>query len=101
PYRNHRDSEHFAFWPILYIRPKATMGSSSVALHTSRFPPRVRGSLRRPLLCLLKIPVILLIVCAPLVAAAQTGSQTDDDDVVRVSTDLLIFPIRVRDAKGQ
>jgi Ca-activated chloride channel homolog len=77
------------------------MGSSSVALHTSRFSPRVRGSLRRPLLCFLKIPVILLIVCAPLVAAAQTGSQTDDADVVRVSTDLLIFPIRVRDAKGQ
>lgn len=32
------------------------------------------------------------------ITAQQTG---DDDEVVRVNTDLLLFPIRVRDKKGQ
>ncbi|HET6854682.1 MAG TPA: VWA domain-containing protein [Pyrinomonadaceae bacterium] len=42
----------------------------------------------------------LLLVClsAPAVFAQQTS---DDDDVVRVNTDLLLFPIRIRDKKGQ
>jgi len=34
-----------------------------------------------------------------LTTAAQQTS--DDDDVVRVNTDLLLFPIRIRDKKGQ
>jgi Ca-activated chloride channel homolog len=29
------------------------------------------------------------------------AQQTSDDDVVRVNTDLLLFPIRIRDKKGQ
>jgi Ca-activated chloride channel homolog len=35
---------------------------------------------------------------APLVTAQE---PRDDDDVVRVNTDLLLFPIRIRDKKGQ
>lgn len=48
------------------------------------------------------IGLTLLLVClyanAEPVFAQQTG---DDDEVVRVNTDLLLFPIRVRDKKGQ
>ena len=72
------------------------MASPSVALHTSRLPLRVRDSLRR-------LTIFLLLAFAPLTAVAQTGSQAsgDDDDVVRVNTELLLFPIRIRDGKGQ
>src|ERR1051325_2279761 len=45
---------------------------------------------------------ILFCCCArtsPL--AAQTGQQTDDDEVLRVSTNLIVFPARIRDKKGQ
>ena len=48
------------------------------------------------------IVLALLVVClyvnAPPTFAQQT---TDEDEVVRVSTDLLLFPIRIRDKKGQ
>jgi Ca-activated chloride channel family protein len=30
-----------------------------------------------------------------------TAQQASDDDVVRVNTDLLLFPVRIRDKKGQ
>src|SRR5689334_931055 len=33
--------------------------------------------------------------------AAQTGRQPDDDEVLRVSTNLTVFPARIRDKKGQ
>jgi len=33
-------------------------------------------------------------------STAALAQQTDDDDVVRVNTDLLLFPIRIRDKKG-
>lgn len=36
---------------------------------------------------------------APFTATAQT--QAPDEDVVRVSTDLLLFPVRIRDKRGQ
>jgi len=53
-------------------------------------------------LMLHRISLFLLLVClyvnTPPVLAQQT---TDEDDVVRVNTDLLLFPIRVRDKKGQ
>ncbi len=49
-----------------------------------------------------RIALALLLVClyvtAPVAFAQQT---TDDDEVVRVNTDLLLFPIRIRDKKGQ
>jgi Ca-activated chloride channel family protein len=34
-------------------------------------------------------------------AQPVTAQNTGDDDVVRVNTDLLLFPIRIRDKKGQ
>ena len=49
---------------------------------------------------------VLISFLACLAVAAQPisvlGQQnTDDDEVVRVNTDLLLFPIRIRDKKGQ
>ena len=72
------------------------MVSPSVALHTFRSPLRAHDSLRT-------ITLVLLLVSAPLNAVAQAGLQTadDKDDIVRVNTELLLFPIRVRDGKGQ
>lgn len=72
------------------------MASPSVALNTFRSPLRARDSLRT-------LTISLLLASAPLITLAQTGSQTPEDegDVVRVNTDLLLFPIRVRDGKGQ
>jgi len=51
----------------------------------------------------LSVALLFLLATLPLIAPAQTDPQktTDDDDVVRVSTELLMFPIRVRDGKGQ
>jgi len=49
-----------------------------------------------------RITLVLLLVClyvTPNPASAQQAS--DDDEVVRVNTDLLLFPIRIRDKKGQ
>ncbi len=46
--------------------------------------------------------VITLLACINSISA-QTNAQTvyEDEDVVRVNTELLLFPIRVRDRKGQ
>ncbi len=49
---------------------------------------------------------VLISFLACLVVAVPTSTvlgqqSTDDDDVVRVNTDLLLFPVRVRDKKGQ
>ena len=43
--------------------------------------------------------IAFLIVGLPTTTVAQ--QTNDDDDVVRVNTDLLLFPIRIRDKKGQ
>lgn len=51
-----------------------------------------------------RIAVVLLLVCfystayPTLISAQQTD---DEDDVVRVNTDLLLFPVRIRDKKGK
>jgi Ca-activated chloride channel family protein len=52
---------------------------------------------------LLRFATILLLVCFyvavhPFTTLAQ--QTADDDDVVRVNTDLLLFPVRIRDKKG-
>jgi VWFA-related protein len=55
-------------------------------------------------LMLSRIAYLFLLIClystvSPTIINAQ---QTDvDDDVVRVNTDLLLFPVRIRDKKGQ
>src|ERR1700752_1389605 len=41
----------------------------------------------------------LAVAVQPTTALAQ--QSTDEDDVVRVNTDLLLFPVRIRDKKGQ
>ena len=43
------------------------------------------------------LPLLACFSIAPNFALAQ---QTDDEDVVRVNTDLLLFPVRIRDKKG-
>lgn len=77
------------------------MCSPSAALYTFWFLPRATGHLftlnRTRTLALL---VLLISACAS--TSAQTNSQTKpDDDVIRVNTELLLFPIRIRDAKGR
>src|ERR1041384_4518872 len=52
---------------------------------------------------LLRFTILPLLVCLsvsihPTTAVAQ---QTSDEDVIRVNTDLLLFPVRIRDKKGQ
>ena len=73
--------------------------------HDHRHPqhPALRSFFRiAERLMLRRIALALLLVClyvaAPVTFAQQTG---DDDEVVRVNTDLLLFPIRIRDKKGQ
>ena len=50
-------------------------------------------------LLLLSVVLVFLLVCLQVtpVLAQQT---VDEDEVVRVNTDLLLFPVRVRDKKG-
>jgi len=45
------------------------------------------------------LALISLLVCLNSTVLAQ--QTVDEDDVVRVNTDLLLFPVRVRDKKGQ
>ena len=53
-------------------------------------------------LMLRRVALALLLVCLYASAPAGFAQQpSDDDDVVRVNTDLLLFPIRIRDKKGQ
>src|SRR5215204_5924064 len=53
-------------------------------------------------LMLRRIALALLLVCLYLTTPATFAQQTgDDDEVVRVNTDLLLFPVRIRDKKGQ
>lgn len=48
-----------------------------------------------------QIAFALLIVCLYGSVCPASAQTSDEDDVVRVSTDLLLFPIRIRDKKGQ
>src|SRR5215216_54365 len=57
---------------------------------------RLAGRLILPSSALFALFVCLFIVAAPIRALAQ-----DEDEVVRVNTDLLLFPVRIRDKKGQ
>ena len=52
---------------------------------------------------LLRFATILLLVCfyvAVYPATTQAQQTGDDEDVIRVNTDLLLFPVRIRDKKG-
>lgn len=49
-----------------------------------------------------RIALVFLFVCLYVTPNPALAQQTsDDDEVVRVNTDLLLFPIRIRDKKGQ
>jgi len=48
---------------------------------------------------LISFLVCLAVAVHPTTALAQ--QSTDEDEVVRVNTDLLLFPVRIRDKKGQ
>ena len=54
---------------------------------------------------MLRIAVLILVLACLAVAVppntVRDQQSTDDDDVLRVNTDLLLFPIRIRDKKGQ
>jgi len=42
-----------------------------------------------------------LLVCLLVAPSPTAAQQSDEDEVVRVNTDLLLFPVRIRDKKGQ
>ena len=53
---------------------------------------------------MLRFAILSLFVCLSVAASFTTAvaQQTgDDEDVIRVNTDLLLFPVRIRDKKGQ
>ena len=60
---------------------------------------RLAERLILPSTTLLSLFVCLFIAVAPVSVSGQNSS--DEDDVVRVNTDLLLFPVRIRDKKGQ
>jgi len=67
-------------------------------------PPARRFFYLAERLMLRRIALALLLVCFYVntpTAPTAFAQQTPDDEVVRVNTDLLLFPIRVRDKKGQ
>src|SRR5262245_23505884 len=60
------------------------------------FPSRVYLHLRSHL------PSLVLLICLLIsVVPVEAQTPTSDDDVIRVSTDLLLFPIRIRDKQKQ
>src|SRR6266545_8426883 len=46
------------------------------------------------------VTAVLAVIALPLIYL-QGQEPTSDDEVVKVSTDLLVFPIRIRDKRGQ
>ncbi len=49
----------------------------------------------------LLISIVIIFSFAQLDALAQTDQRPEDDEVLRVTTNLIVFPARVRDKKGQ
>jgi Ca-activated chloride channel homolog len=67
---------------------------SPAALHSFRFLLRANSSLF--------LLIVLSLCFSPVYAQTNPpADQVDDEDIVRVSTDLLIFPIRVKNSKGE
>ena len=75
-HHHNRDPQHPAFRPFFRIAARLLL--RSVALFSL---------------------LICLLVSTPLTIRSQ--QTVDEDEVVRVNTDLLLFPVRVRDKKGQ
>jgi Ca-activated chloride channel homolog len=72
--------------------------------HDNRYSqhPVLRPFFRLAERLLLRFATILLLVCFYVAVHPATLAQqnADDEDVVRVNTDLLLFPVRIRDKKG-
>jgi Ca-activated chloride channel family protein len=45
--------------------------------------------------------VLVAMACLSSPPRAQTSQQPEDDEVLRVSTDLILFPARIRDRRGE
>jgi hypothetical protein len=94
-HHNHRDSEHFAIRTVFRLAEELMPGLT--------YAPMLAIAWRRALILLPKhltwalVFTLLFTVLWPLTVSAQDT----DDDVVRVNTDLLLFPIRIKDKKGQ
>ena len=50
---------------------------------------------------LLRFAIVLPVLVCLSVVPTTTALAQDDEDVIRVNTDLLLFPVRIRDKKGQ
>lgn len=77
--QNHRhhdpcDTQHSAFWAFFRLNERKLV--SHIALLT-------------------------IFACLCFSAQPVTAQETEEEDVVRVNTDLLLFPIRIRDKKGR
>jgi Ca-activated chloride channel family protein len=72
-----------------------TLSRDLLRKHDSHYKP-ARVCLRSAIISLLAATILLI---SSIAAAAQT-EPAGDDEVLRVSTDLLLFPIRVKDARG-
>src|SRR2546423_655923 len=60
----------------------------------------VAGTIFKP--CLLIGSIMLVGIFAPARVTAQTEpSRADDEEILRVNTDLILFPARIRDQRGQ
>ncbi len=55
---------------------------------------------RQPTVVALLWVVIAATLLMPALAPAQTPTE-EDDEILKVSTDLLLFPVRIRDKRGQ
>src|SRR5690349_4939349 len=77
-HRNHdnRHSQHTVLWPFFRLAKQLLLRFASI---------------------------LSLLVCLSVTSSFTTAlaQQTGDDDVIRVNTDLLLFPVRIRDKKGQ
>jgi len=73
------------------------------AQHTFLFHPRARQALLNKIISTL-IGLALLLASSAVSTLAQTTEPTkpaEEEDTIRVSTELLLFPVRIRDQKGR
>jgi Ca-activated chloride channel family protein len=75
------------------LLPAATPKTILSTVNAAFLRSRVQGFLRA--LCVLAATILLPSV------HLQAQEPTTEDEVVKVSTDLLVFPIRIRDKRGQ
>ena len=99
-YRYHYSAnpEHPALWAILHLARNSQMPLSAATrktnpLTSSAVCPVLPG--RTLILCYCAVLVLTLL------QPKGVSAQAPENDIVRVSTDLLLFPVRVRNKQGQ